>query len=79
MIIIHERILSSSPGKNSIKKNTAVSRFAALMLEEVDVRKIVLNANDPKKHSIVIKKLKENKNNKDFFKPYSLLDRFKWY
>ena len=38
----------------SFGKITAVAGFADLMLEEADVRKIALDANDRKKLSIVI-------------------------
>ena len=42
------------------REECLVTGFAALMLEEADVRKIVLDANDCKKHSIVFKKMKEH-------------------
>ena len=41
-------------GRVSFKKITTVAGFADLMLEEADVRKNALDANDRKKHSIVI-------------------------
>ena len=66
-------------GRVPFKNFTAVTRLTALMLEEAKVRKIMLDANDCKKHSIIIKKLKEHTKDKDSFKPRLLLNQFNWY
>ena len=66
-------------GRVPFKKINAVARFATLMLEEADVRKIVLDDNDRKKHSIVIRKLKEHEKDKYSFKPHLPLGHFKCY
>ena len=57
-------------GRVLLQNVTAVAGFAALMLEEVDIRKNALDANDRKKHSIVILKNKEHGKDKDSFKPH---------
>ena len=43
-------------GRVPFKKITAVAGFAAWMLEEADIRKIVLDDNDPKKLSLLLRK-----------------------
>ena len=66
-------------GRVPFKKITAVAGFAAWMLEVADIRKIVLDDNDPKKHSIVIKKLKEHRKGKYSIKHQLPLKQLKFY